>query len=118
MIELTEEQQKQLAEIMSNVAKPTAIEFRAYYNPDGTVITYTTEDLPGEYIVITRDQYAEARPDAKVIDKQLSLTNRQTHVAKLEKNKTTGIKTSKYDVSVITDGTDSVYYSIKAYAIN
>jgi hypothetical protein len=68
--------------------------------------------------VITREQYAEARPDAKIIDGQLVLTNRRSHVSKLEKNKTGGIKTSKYDVSVITDSADSVYYSIKAYAIN
>jgi len=95
-----------------------SIEFRAYYDSaNGTIITYTTEDLPGDFIVITGLQYAEARPDAMVVDGQLTYTNRQTHVAKLQKNKINGVKCSKYDVSVLSDGDDSVYYKLKAYEI-
>lgn len=114
--ELTVEQQEELIKLMS--IPPPVIEFRAYYNVDGSIITYTTENLPGDYVVITREQYAEARPDAKIIGGKLVQTSRLTHVAKLTKNKTGGTKTSKYDISVIQeDDNDSVYYSIAAYDI-
>lgn len=97
---------------------PRSIEFRAYYNTDGSIITYTTEDIPGQYIVITSEQYAEARPDAKVIDGKFVYINSRSHVAKLAKNKTTGIRCSKYDISVISeDDSDSTYYTVTAYEI-
>ena len=100
-----------------NTIVPRVIEFRAYYNDDGSISTYTTEDIPGQFIVITSDQYAQARPDARVIDGQLVFTHRRSHVSKLTKNKTVGIATSKYDISVISSDSDSTYYTIKAYEI-
>lgn len=93
------------------------IEYRAYYDKDGKIISYTTEKLPGDYILITRDQYAESRHDAKVIDSQLTYTHRRTHVHKLVKNNTTGISCSKYDISVIQDDGESTYYTTVAYEI-
>lgn len=98
---------------------PEKIEFRAYYNADGSIITYTTEKITGDYIVITAQQYSEARPDAKVFDGQLVHTHRRSHVSKLLKNKSEGVKTSKYDMSVIADehDDDTIYYTIKAYEI-
>lgn len=113
--DLTPEQQEELVRLLT--ITPPVIEFRAYYKEDGSIITYTTEDLPGDYIVITSDQYAEARPDARVLDGLLTYTHRRSHVSKLTKNKTGGIKTSKYDISVISDEPDAQYYIIKAYAI-
>ncbi len=100
--------------IIPNIEPPT-IEFRVYYKTDGSIITYTTENIPGNYIVITPLQYAEARPDALVIDGQLTYTHTVSHVSKLEKNKTSGVKTSKYDISVISS--DGHYYIMKSYAI-
>lgn len=112
---LTPEQQEELVKLMT--ITPPVIEFRAYYNVDGSIITYTTEDLQGDYVVITGEQYAEARPDARVIDGLLTYTHRISHVAKLVKNKISGVKTSKYDMSVISDEPDAQYYITKAYEI-
>lgn len=117
MSELTDEQRNELANMITTPVA-TIVEFRAYYKNDGTIITYSTENLPGDYVVITREQYAEARSDARVIDGQLTLSNRRTHVSKLAKNRGGGIRTSKYDVSIISDDKiESVYYTIKAYEI-
>jgi hypothetical protein len=96
---------------------PRKIEYRAYYDKDGSIITYTTESIEGQYIEITSEQYAQARHDAKVIDNKLVFTHRRSHVSKLVENKTDGIRTSKYDVSVIQDDGDSTYYTIRAYEI-
>jgi hypothetical protein len=101
---------------ITQIAQPK-YEFRAYYGDDGKIITYTTEDIPGKYIVITANQYAEARHDAKVIDEKLVYTHRRSHVFKLVENKTDGVRTSKYDVSVIQDDDDSTYYTMAAYEI-
>ena len=101
----------------SLVVEPKAIEFRAYHDADGKILTYTTENLPGQYIVITSEQYAQARHDAKVIDDKLVFTHIRSHVSKLAKNKTDGVRTSKYDVSVISEDDDSTYYTIRAYEI-
>lgn len=91
------------------------IEFRAYYDADGKIITYTTEDIPGDYIIVTSEQYAEARHDARVIDGQLVLKNRRTHVLKLDKNRGGGKRTSKYDISIVVIDGPSSYYMVKAY---
>jgi hypothetical protein len=96
---------------------PRSVEFRVYYNDDGSILSYTTENIEGQYIVITAEQYAQARHDAKVMGGQLVFTHRRSHVSKLVRNKTEGIKTSKYDISVISDGNDSTYYTIRAYEI-
>ena len=115
-LDLTPEQQEELVRLMTMT--PPVIEFRAYYNTDGSITTYTTEDLPGDYVIITREQYAEARSDARVIDGILIYIHRRSHVSKLAKNRAGGVRTSKYDVSIITDDEiESVYYTIKAYEI-
>ena len=96
---------------------PRKIEYRVYYNKDGSIITYTTESIEGEYIVITSEQYDQSRPDAKVIGDKLVFTHRRSHVSKLVENKTVGVRTSKYDMSVIQEDGDSTYYTIQAYEI-
>lgn len=93
------------------------IEYRAYYNKDGSIISYTTQAIEGDYIIVTSDQYAQSRPDAKVIGDKLVYTHRRSHVSKLVENKTVGVRTSKYDMSVIQEDGDSTYYTIRAYEI-
>jgi hypothetical protein len=97
--------------------KPPELVFKLYYDDTGKVITYTTEDLPGDFIVITPAQYAESRSDVQVKNGQIIYTHIQTKVFKLEKNKH-GRKCSKYDVSIVDDGIEvnqweQVIYEIK-----
>lgn len=99
-----------------NSIKPIELEYRVYYDSDGKIITYTTELLDGDSVVITREQYSEARHDAKVIDGQLTMTNRISHVYKLARS-TEGVRTSKYDVGVISDDENDQYWSVTANEI-
>jgi hypothetical protein len=92
------------------------IEYRAYYDSEGKIITYTTEKIDGDYITITGDQYAECRHDARVIGGKLVYSNGRSHVLKLIKSNA-GIGTSKYDISVIEDNGDITYYTTQAYEI-
>lgn len=125
MDEMTpEEEQKlleELQEILKNVkvVAPKPLEFRAYYDSEGKITTYTTEDLPGDYIVITKDQYNLARHDARVVDGQLLFTHIKLHCMKMTRNNNEGSRTSKYDISILADDDDPeyTYYTIRAYEI-
>lgn len=78
-------------------------EFRLYYDDSGKVVCYTCEKLPGDnYIVVDAQTYAEARPDIKVIDGQISTSIQGSIVARLVE-KTEGVKTASWDVSLIVN---------------
>jgi hypothetical protein len=80
-----------------------APEFRLYYDTNGKVITYSTEHLPNkDFIIVTMDQYAEARSDVIVIDKKVVYTHNKKFIDRLVKSNV-GVKTSKYDVNIILD---------------
>jgi hypothetical protein len=101
---------------------PPPLEYRAYYGEDGKITTYTTEDLPGNYIVVTKEEYQQARHDAIVKSGVLVFTHIKNHVLKLvlDRNNTTEYRASKYIASVIIEDYDdipSVYYSAQAYEI-
>jgi hypothetical protein len=81
-------------------AKP--IERRLYYDSEGRVITYTCENLPGDFIVVTPEQFAEARPDVLVRNGKLIYTHKLSHVTKLAPS-TSGTATSKWDVNILVD---------------
>ena len=50
-------------------------EYRLYYNDDGTIICYTMDDLPGNFIVVDRQTFAEMRYDAVVRNGKLVYTS-------------------------------------------
>ncbi len=112
---MTEQDIEDLFNSIENTT-PIQIEYRAYYDKDGKIITYTTEKIDGDYIIITSGQYAESRHDARVIDGNLTYTHRRSHVLKLVKSNS-GVGTNKYDISVIQDDGDSTYYTTRAYEI-
>lgn len=58
-------------------------EYRLYYDEEGNVICYTCDKLPGNYIIIDAQTFAEGRPDYKVIDGTLRKINLSTYVSKL-----------------------------------
>jgi len=103
---------------LSEAAPPPPTEYRVYYNPDGSIITYTMQAIPGDYITITPDQYAQGRHDAKVLDGQLVFTHRKHQVFKLERNSTDGYKVSKYDVCIpASDGEEHNLLTTRVYEI-
>ena len=54
--------------ILHCAPEPVPVFYRAYYNPDGTIVCYTMEDLPGNYIDIDVETYQRSNPHAKVIN--------------------------------------------------
>ena len=95
------------------------IEYRAYYDSMGKITTFTTENIEGDYLVITLEQYQECRHDAIVLDNQLIYTHVKKHVYKLAKSMVDGTKCSNHDISVIADESDDeyCYYEVKAHTI-
>lgn len=92
-------------------------EYKVYYTEDGKVITYTTETLQGQYILITKDQYDQARPDALVKNGKLVYTHINSHIIRLNRNPSEGIPTSKYDINIIEDSPNSVYWANEFFEI-
>jgi hypothetical protein len=91
-------------------------EFRLYYDEKGSVLHYTTEDLPGNYIVIDSQTFAESRYDVRVIDGEIVRRKDFVIVEKLVPSKE-GKSCHSYDVSVIVDEDfiDIKRWSIKVY---
>ena len=77
-------------------------EFRLYYDDTGRVICYTCEKLPGKYIVIDKDTFAEGRPDIRVVDGKISKANTRAVVSKLIKSDT-GKACATEDISVVVN---------------
>jgi hypothetical protein len=122
---LTPEQEEELLRALEQLNQQTSsppLEYRVYYDSDGKVITYTTDvNLQGDFIVITREQYLEARHDAVIKDGQLVQTHIRRHVMKLVRGATPGRLASKYDASVLADDEeedpDVCSWGIKVYEI-
>lgn len=93
------------------------VEYRLYYDDAGKVIRYTTENMDGNYIVITKEQYAESRMDVYVSDGKIFTTHRRKHLFKLTKS-TEGQKCSADDVSIIVeDDSPHNYWKLEIYDI-
>lgn len=89
---------------MKQVKVKKEIQYRLYYAADGSVLTYSVEELPGNFIVITREQYAEARSDVIVANGKLIYTHANKQFWKLTKTQDPGVKTSKYDICILSEG--------------
>ena len=123
---LTPEEQQELvialqAALDAIQQPPVDLEYRAYYDEAGKIITYTTENKQGNYVVVTKDQYEQARHDAIVVSNTLIFTHIKNNVVKLirDRNNITDYRASKYDASVVADEDDLEihYYAQRVYEI-
>lgn len=60
-----------LALDMLGPAEPREIEFRLYYDDQGSPTVYSMEDLPGRYICVDAMTFAEGRYDLRIVDGQI-----------------------------------------------
>jgi hypothetical protein len=78
------------------------VEFRLYYDDNGDVICYTSEKLPGNFIMIDVQTHAEARTDIKVFDGKIIRSLEGTVVTKLIPA-IVGVRCAIEDVNIIVD---------------
>ena len=99
-----------------SVEKP---EFRVYYDDTGAVTCYTCEKIPGKYLVVDAQAFAEGRFDLRVLDGKLVKNFSNAVVVRLTKDKE-GTRCSVDDISIVVDKDDEVekqYWKLKVYEL-
>jgi len=81
----------------------TEWEYRLYYSDDGSVITYSTDDKPGKYIVVSQSVFAQNRYDVRVENGRLVNLNNITQYRKLVPGEE-GTETLVEDITLIGQG--------------
>jgi hypothetical protein len=79
------------------------IEFRLYYDEKGKVITYTTENLEGNYVVISKEQYSESRFDVIVNSGKIYRSERESVAYVLKTHDYDGVPCSPHDINIVVD---------------
>lgn len=74
--------------------------FRLYHNEDGDPICYSMEDMPGNYIELTAEQYHLGRSDVRVINGQLIAVSPSSYIKKLTPSKE-GITCDPRDICIV-----------------
>ena len=89
----------------------TKYEYRLYYNEDGSVRCYSSEELDGDYIVVDQSTFAQNRYDVFVRDGKLVNPNRIKQYRKLVTG-IIGTETLEDDVTIIGKGR---HWKVKYY---
>jgi hypothetical protein len=79
------------------------IEYRLYYDDHGRVVTYTMDKMEGDYVVIDKQTFAEARPDIRVINGRITTVNPNFIVCKLMPHDYEGTLCAYEDISILVD---------------
>jgi len=97
-------------------------EFRLYYDDKGNVVAYVGDKSghikDGNYIVIDKQTFAEARHDIKVIDGKISTAKADAVVYKLMPSNE-GITCYSEDVSIVVDKSfdDTMKWKLTIYEL-
>ena len=91
--------------------------YRLYYNDDGTLICYSMEDLPGNYIEIDVETYHRTPANVRVVDGKLKEIKIASLVKKLVPSDC-GVSCDPRDICVVTDSQPNIKWSIKTYESN
>lgn len=98
-----------------NWSKPV-IEHKIYYDIEtGTVLDYTTDNLPGTYIVVDKETFHCHRFDIKIRDGKIIAI--QNNVGKLRPGPD-GTPCHPTDVTIITDKKPATYWKKHTYDNN
>ena len=89
------------------------IEYKIYYNLDsGKIENYTTDPLPGPYIVVDKDTFHKHRFDIRIRDGKI-IPLKPT-VGKLRPD-ITGTPCHPSDITIVTDKTPAVFWKNHTY---
>jgi hypothetical protein len=73
------EEEFDLEELLNEYSKtiepglPIKVETRLYYREDGSIITYSCEELEDKYIVVDAETFSRGRIDVKVVDEKIEV---------------------------------------------
>jgi hypothetical protein len=84
------------------VPEPAPIFFRLYYDEHGCPLSYSMEDLPGNYIEIDADTYRLSSFRVRVIDGKIVYIKPKKTVAKLVPSES-GTPCFPHNISVVVD---------------
>lgn len=90
--------------------------FRLYYDESGAPLAYSMEDLPGQYIEITAEQFAESSGQVVVKNGQL-IKKSQNRSSKLTPAET-GVQCHPEDVTIVVDTVPNQKWKLKIYDNN
>ena len=97
--------------------KPVDFKYRLYYNKDtGEPIAYSMEELKGDFVTVTKEQYTVGRYDVFVKDNRLVSIHSMNYLRKLVPS-ADGIACDKTNV-LILDETSSTRWKIKTKEIS
>ena len=103
----------ELVAIHAALPEPPPVFYRLYYNDSGVPLFYSMEDLPGNYLELTQEQYAQGKSNIRVRDGQIvELT--WTTSYKLVPG-TTGTACDPRDVAVVVDYDSATLWSKRTY---
>ena len=97
--------------ILFDAPTPPPVFYRAYYNSEGWVESYSMEDLPGKYLDIDQSTYVLA-PYARVVNGKLIVITPASNTTKLVPGET-GTSCDSRDVCVVANAKESVKWSLK-----
>jgi hypothetical protein len=66
-------EQEFMAIWQSQQATPTELEYRLYYDDQGFPLCYSTEKIPGQYIVIDKQTYVDGSKHIRIINGQIKV---------------------------------------------
>lgn len=90
---------------------PKPILYRLYYDDNGVPIAYSQEDLPGKYIDLTPEQYAEA--NSRVLVRDGKLIKKTTVVVSKLVPSDTGTTCHPSSVSIVVNSGPSRKWNLK-----
>lgn len=81
--------------------------YRLYYNEQGHPLFYSMEDVPGNYVEIDRQTFANPPKHAKIIDGALTNSPPAVLTKKMVPSETTGSCCLPTNVSIVVDRLES-----------
>ena len=104
---------RQAAEMLRDMPEPPPVFFRLYYDDQGRVITYSMEDLPGNYIEIDSVLFRDQPRNIRVVDGKIKYIHHNWS-QKLVPNDQ-GTACHPHDVAIVVDHEPLQRWSRKLY---
>ena len=102
-----------LVAIHAAMPEPLPVFYRLYYDESGVPLFYSMEDLPGNYIELTQQQYAQGKSNIRVRDGQIVELTWVTSTKLVPS--TAGTPCDPRDVAVVSNTDSATHWSKRTY---